>query len=73
MIPALATLLVFQLLGEALVLALAMPVPGPVVGLALLLLKHIDKPDLLARLRSWFVLLREIWRAPGAWCPTIWW
>ena len=37
MIPALATLLVFQLLGEALVLALAVPVPGPVAGLALLL------------------------------------
>jgi len=37
MIPALATLLVFQLLGEALVLALSMPVPGPVAGLALLL------------------------------------
>jgi putative effector of murein hydrolase LrgA (UPF0299 family) len=36
MIPALATLLVFQLLGEALVLALAVPVPGPVAGLALL-------------------------------------
>ena len=34
MIPALATLLVFQLLGEALVFALAAPVPGPVVGLA---------------------------------------
>ena len=37
MIPALATLLVFQLLGEALVLATAAPVPGPVAGLALLL------------------------------------
>jgi holin-like protein len=38
MIPALATLLVFQLLGEALVRTLAVPVPGPVVGMALLLL-----------------------------------
>ncbi|NIM39928.1 MAG: CidA/LrgA family protein [Hydrogenophaga sp.] len=37
MIPALATLLVFQLLGEVTVLATAAPVPGPVVGLALLL------------------------------------
>ena len=37
MIPALATLLVFQLLGESLVLVLGAPVPGPVVGLALLL------------------------------------
>ena len=37
MIPALATLLVFQLLGEALVLGLGAPMPGPVAGLALLL------------------------------------
>jgi holin-like protein len=44
MIPALATLLVFQLLGEALVFALAAPVPGPVVGLALLLLVLVLRP-----------------------------
>lgn len=37
MIPALATLLLFQLLGEVAVLLTAVPVPGPVVGLALLL------------------------------------
>lgn len=37
MIAALATLLVFQLLGEALVRTLGLPVPGPVLGLALLL------------------------------------
>lgn len=36
MIPALTLLLVFQLVGEILVLALALPVPGPVVGMALL-------------------------------------
>jgi holin-like protein len=47
MIPALATLLVFQLLGEALVLALVMPVPGPVVGLALLLLTLVLRPSVL--------------------------
>jgi holin-like protein len=47
MIPALATLLVFQLLGEALVLALAVPVPGPVAGLALLLLTLVLRPSLL--------------------------
>ncbi len=38
MIPALATLLVCQLIGEALVRTLAVPVPGPVVGMAGLLL-----------------------------------
>lgn len=49
MIPALATLLVFQLLGEALVRVLAAPVPGPVLGLALLLL--VLRPAWLAAIR----------------------
>lgn len=44
MIPALATLLVFQLLGETIVLATAAPVPGPVVGLALLLATLVLRP-----------------------------
>ncbi len=44
MIPALATLLVFQLVGEAIVRALAVPVPGPVVGLGLLLLALVIRP-----------------------------
>jgi len=47
MIPALATLLVFQLLGETLVRTLAAPVPGPVVGMALLLLALVLRPSLL--------------------------
>lgn len=38
MILALTLLLLFQLVGEILVLALALPVPGPVVGMALLFL-----------------------------------
>ena len=37
MLPALATLLVFQTIGEVLSYALALPVPGPVLGMALLL------------------------------------
>lgn len=44
MIPALATLLVFQLVGEALVRVLTVPVPGPVVGMALLLLALVLRP-----------------------------
>lgn len=44
MIPALATLLVFQLVGEAMVRVLAVPVPGPVVGMALLLLALVFRP-----------------------------
>jgi holin-like protein len=44
MIPALATLLVFQLVGEAMVRVLAVPVLGPVVGMALLLLALVLRP-----------------------------
>lgn len=36
MIGALTLLLVFQLCGEALVQAFALPIPGPVIGMALL-------------------------------------
>jgi len=38
MIGGLATLLLFQLLGEAIVIVLQLPVPGPVVGMLLLFL-----------------------------------
>lgn len=48
MINALATLLVFQLLGEALAYALRLPVPGPVLGLSFLLLALWLRPGLLA-------------------------
>ncbi|WP_332745739.1 CidA/LrgA family protein [Hydrogenophaga sp.] len=51
MIPALATLLVFQLLGEALVLATGAPMPGPVVGLALLLLTLVLRPSALGAIK----------------------
>lgn len=37
MLQALATLLVFQTIGEVLSYALALPIPGPVLGMALLL------------------------------------
>ena len=38
MIPSLALLLAFQLAGEVLRPALGLPVPGPVIGMVLLLL-----------------------------------
>ncbi|MDX5408844.1 MAG: CidA/LrgA family protein [Thauera sp.] len=38
MIAALTLLLVFQLVGEVIVRGLALPVPGPVIGMALLFL-----------------------------------
>ena len=37
MLQALATLLVFQTIGEVLSYALSLPIPGPVLGMALLL------------------------------------
>ena len=37
MIPALTVLLVYQLIGEVIVRGLNWPIPGPVVGMALLL------------------------------------
>ena len=51
MIPALATLLVFQLIGEALVRALSVPIPGPVVGMALLLLALVLRPSTLQTIK----------------------
>lgn len=51
MIPALSLLLVFQLIGETLVRTLAAPVPGPVVGMALLLLTLVVRPTLLAAIK----------------------
>jgi holin-like protein len=51
MIPAFATLLVFQLIGEALVRALSVPVPGPVVGMALLLLALVLRPATLEAIK----------------------
>jgi holin-like protein len=51
MIPALATLLVFQLVGEALVRTLALPVPGPVVGMALLMLMLVLRPALVTAIK----------------------
>jgi holin-like protein len=44
MIAALATLLVFQILGEATVFALGLAIPGPVLGLAMLLLLLLIRP-----------------------------
>ena len=38
MIRAMTTLLIFQLMGEVTVIALALPIPGPVLGMLLLLL-----------------------------------
>lgn len=51
MLHALAIILVFQLAGEAVVRALALPVPGPVLGAAALLFAFIALPRLAALVR----------------------
>ncbi len=50
MLEALATLLAFQLLGEALAHASGVPVPGPVIGMALLFFAWPRLPRLHERL-----------------------
>jgi holin-like protein len=50
MLNTLLVLLVFQTLGEGLVYALALPVPGPVIGMLLLLCYLIWKKDTAAKL-----------------------
>jgi holin-like protein len=52
MIGALGSLLGLQLIGEVLVLALGLPVPGPVLGLLILLVALRLRPAWLAQLRS---------------------
>jgi holin-like protein len=51
MLQALATLLVFQTVGEIVTYALAMPIPGPVLGMALLLAYLLLNERALAGLR----------------------
>jgi holin-like protein len=48
---ALALLLAFQLIGETTVYALALPLPGPLLGMVLLLGAVAVRRDLLARLK----------------------
>jgi holin-like protein len=50
MINTLVTLLVFQLLGEGLAYAMSAPIPGPVIGMLLLLLFLIVKKEAASKL-----------------------
>jgi holin-like protein len=52
MIEALATLLVFQTIGEVLSFLLRLPVPGPVIGMALLVAWLRLRPGAYAKLRD---------------------
>ncbi len=50
MLNTLATLLVFQTLGEGLSYALSLPIPGPVIGMVLLFVYLTIKRDALQKL-----------------------
>ncbi len=52
MLPALTLLLVYQLVGEMLVLYFRLPVPGPVIGMLLLFLSLCVRGGLSAKLRT---------------------
>ena len=52
MIPALATILCFQLAGETISRGFGLPLPGPVVGLVLLVIAGLIRPQLIAFLRA---------------------
>ncbi len=52
MLAALTTLLVFQLIGEVLVHVTGLPVPGPVIGMALLFLALSARGELPDTLRN---------------------
>lgn len=52
MIEALVVLLGYQLVGEALTFALGLPIPGPVIGMALLLVTLALRPTLLVRIKA---------------------
>ncbi|MFC2970058.1 CidA/LrgA family protein [Acidimangrovimonas pyrenivorans] len=51
MIPALTVILLCQLAGEVAARALGLPLPGPVIGMALLLAALVLSPRLVARVR----------------------
>ena len=51
MIEAIATLLIYQLIGETLTFGFGLPIPGPVIGMALLLATLALRPALLARIK----------------------
>ena len=52
MIDAIAALLIYQLIGETLTFSFGLPIPGPVIGMALLLVTLAWRPTLLAKIRT---------------------
>jgi holin-like protein len=52
MIQAIAILLIYQLIGETLTFGFGLPIPGPVIGMALLLGTLALRPSLLVTIKS---------------------
>lgn len=52
MIPAFVIILSFQLIGEILARSLALPLPGPVIGLVGLMISGMLFPPLISRIRA---------------------
>lgn len=57
MLAALTTLLVFQLIGESISYASGAPIPGPVIGMALLFFYLQVRPSAAARLKDTALVL----------------
>jgi holin-like protein len=52
MLSSFATLLIFQCLGEGVIFALGLPIPGPVVGMLMLFVALVASPRLLAHIEE---------------------
>lgn len=52
MIETFAVLLLYQLIGETLTYIFGLPIPGPVIGMALLLITLALRPGLVAKIRG---------------------
>ena len=59
MLEAIATFLVFQLIGEVIARTLAIPLPGPVIGMLLLLAVLIARPHFVEKIEPTAISLLE--------------
>ena len=60
MLSAIALILAFQVIGEVISRWSGIPVPGPVIGMILMLLAFFVKDDLIGRIRPTGVLLSNL-------------
>ena len=60
MLSAIALILAFQVVGEVISRSAGIPVPGPVIGMILMLLAFFVKDDLIGRIPTGGVLLSNL-------------